>query len=161
MKKDKETATILTLVPATGAAAELTSATVAKAAEDGPTFVEFVQKLRAYVGQEFARGKDIDQIFDELEESYGRLDKAPSKTKRRHPTNASRIATTPAKIDPVTEKRAKAYRDMEPHVCDLARAAELAMLASDVEELFLFAVEQFETIAQRFRANYYAEEFPA
>ena len=157
MKKDKETATVLTLVPATAAAAELTSATVAKAAEDGPTFVEFVQKLRAYVGQEFARGKDIDQIFDELEESYGRLDKAPGKTKRRHPTSAP----TPAKIDPVTEKRAKAYRDMEPHVCDLARAAELAMLASDVEELFLFAVEQFETITQRFRANYYAEEFPA
>ena len=154
MKKDKETATILTLVPATGAAAELTSATVAKGAEDGPTFVEFVQKLRAYVGQEFARGKDIDQIFD------GRLDRAPSKAKRGHPTNASRIATTPAKIDPVTEKRAKAYRDMEPHVCDLARAAELAMLASDDESLFLFAVEQFETMVQRFRERYYAEEFP-
>jgi hypothetical protein len=91
MKKDKETATILTFVPATGAAAE------PKGAED-----------------EFARGKDIDQIFDELEETYGRLDKAPSKAKRGHPTNASRIATTPAKIDPVTEKRAKAYRDMEP-----------------------------------------------
>jgi hypothetical protein len=160
MKKDKETATILTLVPATGAAAELTSATVAKAAEDGPTFVEFVQKLRAYVGQEFARGKDIDQIFDELEESYGRLDKASSKAKRGHPTNASRIATTSAKIDPVTAKRAKAYRDMEPHVCDLARAAELAMLASDDESLFLFAVEQFETMVQRFRERYYAEEFP-
>jgi uncharacterized membrane protein YfhO len=56
-------------------------------------------------------------------------------------------------------KRAQAYRDMEPHVCDLARAAELAMLASDDESLFLFAVEQFETMAQRFRKRYYAEEF--
>jgi hypothetical protein len=58
------------------------------------------------------------------------------------------------------EKRAKAYRNMEPHVCDLARAAELAMLASDDEGLFLFAVEQFETMAQRLRERYYAEEFP-
>jgi hypothetical protein len=57
------------------------------------------------------------------------------------------------------ETRAKAYRDMEPHVCDLARAAQLAMLASDDEGLFLFAVEQFDTMAQRFRERYYAESF--
>jgi hypothetical protein len=57
------------------------------------------------------------------------------------------------------EKRAKAYRDMEPHVCDLARAAQLAMLASDDEGLFLFAVEQFDEMAERFRKRYYAEEF--
>jgi hypothetical protein len=34
------------------------------------------------------------------------------------------------------------------------------MLASDDESLFLFAVEQFETMVQRFRERYYAEEFP-
>jgi hypothetical protein len=74
---------------------------------------------------------------------------------------ATKVKAKPAKIDhaAVDAKRAKAYRDMEPHVCDLARAAELAMLASDDESLFLFAVEQFETMAQRFRANYYAEQF--
>jgi hypothetical protein len=33
------------------------------------------------------------------------------------------------------EKRAQVYRDMEPHVCDLASAAEPAMLASDDESL--------------------------
>ncbi len=67
------------------AAAELTSATVADissrrgsnqrlatAAEAGPTLVEFLQKLRAYLVQEFARGKEIDQIFDDLEGSYRR-----------------------------------------------------------------------------------------
>jgi len=149
MKRDKETTTILTLVPATAAAAELTSATVAKAAEAGPTFVEFLRKLRAYVGQEFARGKEIDQIFDELEESYGRLDKAPSKAKRGQP----------AKIDPVTEKRVKAYRDMEPHVCNLSHAATLAMEVSDLPELFLFAVSQLDDMVERFKANYYANEF--
>jgi hypothetical protein len=44
----------------------------AKAAEDGPTLVEFLQKLRTYVVQEFARGRDIDQIFHDLEGSYRR-----------------------------------------------------------------------------------------
>src|SRR6266849_10262895 len=35
----------------------------AKAAKAAPTLVEFVQTLRAYVVQEFARRKDVDQIF--------------------------------------------------------------------------------------------------
>ena len=52
----------------------------AKAAEDGPTLVEFLQKLKFYFVQEFARGKDVDQIFDELEGSYTRADKAPRKS---------------------------------------------------------------------------------
>jgi hypothetical protein len=61
--------------------------------------------------------------------------------------------------DPVMARRAHAYRDMEPHVCDLARAATLAMVVFDQDDLFLFAVEQFDAMAQRFRANYYAEQF--
>jgi hypothetical protein len=73
---------------AAAAAAQLTSATVteipgqssdnqrlAKAAEAGPTLVEFLQKLRAYVVQEFARGRDIDQIFGDLEGSYRQAEK--------------------------------------------------------------------------------------
>jgi hypothetical protein len=79
---------------AAAAAEELTLATVteisrgsgdnqrlANAAEAGPTLVEFVQTLRAYVVQEFARGKDVDQIFGELEESYRRLERALEKRK--------------------------------------------------------------------------------
>ena len=58
------------------------------------------------------------------------------------------------------EKRAKAYFDMEGHVCDLANAATLAMAVFDDKDLFLFAVDQLDTLAQRFRTNYYAEEFP-
>jgi hypothetical protein len=71
------------------AAAKSTSATVteisgrsgdnqrlAKAAEAGPTIVEFLQQLKAYILQEFARGKEIDQIFDDLEGSYRRAEKA-------------------------------------------------------------------------------------
>lgn len=66
----------------------------------------------------------------------------------------------PTQVDPVTAKRAKAYHDMEPYVCDLARGAELAMEIFDRPELFLFAVNQLDDMVQRFRAHYYAEEFP-
>jgi len=46
--------------------------------------------------------------------------------------------------DPVMARRAHAYHDMEPHVCDLARAAELAMEVFDRPDLFLFAVGQLD-----------------
>jgi hypothetical protein len=73
----------------------------------------------------------------------------------------TRAKAKPAKIDraAVDAKRAKAYHDMESHVCDLSRAATLAMVVFDQDDLFLFAVEQFDAMAQRFRAHYYAEEF--
>ncbi len=66
----------------------------------------------------------------------------------------------PAHVDPVMARRAHAYRDMEPHVCDLARAAELAMEVFDRPDLFLFAVTQLDAMTQRFRTRYYAVEFP-
>jgi hypothetical protein len=74
---------------------------------------------------------------------------------------ATRAKAKPAQADRVTvdANRAKAYRDMEPHVCDLARAAELAMEIFERPDLFLFAVNQLDDMVQRFRANYYAEEF--
>jgi hypothetical protein len=59
----------------------------------------------------------------------------------------------------IIEKRSKAYRDMEPYVCNLSYAATLAMEISDVPELFLFAVSQLDDLVARFRANYYANEF--
>jgi len=42
--------------------------------------IEFIQQLRAYLVQEFARGRDIDQIFGDLEESYRRVEKALRKS---------------------------------------------------------------------------------
>ena len=67
-----------------------------------------------------------------------------------------------AKIDhaAIDAKRAKAYGEMENSVCDLARAAELAMTVFDNDRLFLFAVGQLDFMVQRFRDRYYAEEFP-
>ena len=49
---------------------------------------------------------------------------------------------------------------MENSVCDLARAAELAMTVFDNDRLFLFAVGQLDFMVQRFKDRYYAEEFP-
>jgi hypothetical protein len=60
----------------------------------------------------------------------------------------------------LVETRANVYREMENSVCDLARAATLAMEVFDKPELFLFAVGQLDFMVQRFKARYYAEEFP-
>jgi hypothetical protein len=80
--------------------------------------------------------------------------KAEAKSNRRK-TIAARKKAEQATI----EKRAKAYLDMENHVCELATAAKLAMVVFESKDLFLFAVDHLDTMAQRFRANYYAEEF--
>jgi hypothetical protein len=58
------------------------------------------------------------------------------------------------------EARSKAYSDMEPYVCNLARGASLAMAVFEDAELFLFAVEQLDAMTERFRERYYAAEFP-
>jgi hypothetical protein len=72
----------------------------------------------------------------------------------------SRKFTPKATDGEIAKKRAKAYSDMENSVCDLSRAAELAMTVFDNDRLFLFAVEQLDFMVQRFKAHYYAEEFP-
>jgi hypothetical protein len=84
--------------------------------------------------------------------------RAKNARKRAAMKTAGDVAT--ASRQATTEKRAKAYSEMESHVCDLARAATLAMVVFDQDDLFLFAVEQLDAMAQRFRAHYYAEEFP-
>jgi hypothetical protein len=67
----------------------------------------------------------------------------------------------PSKADvEIAARRAKAYSEMENSVCDLSRAAELAMTVFDNDRLFLFAVGQLDFMVQRFRDRYYAEEFP-
>jgi hypothetical protein len=79
-----------------------------------------------------------------------------AKTKRA----VTKAKKKPAKVDPVTAKRAEAYSEMENSVCDLSRAAEMAMTVFDNDRLFLFAVGQLDFMVQRFKDRYYAEEFP-
>jgi hypothetical protein len=75
---------------------------------------------------------------------------------------ATRAKAKPAKVDhaAIDAKRAKAYSEMENSVCDLSRAAEMAMTVFGNDRLFLFAVGQLDFMVQRFRDRYYAEEFP-
>jgi hypothetical protein len=61
----------------------------------------------------------------------------------------------------IAEKRAKAYGDMESHVCDLVSMGTIAMDQFDKNKgLFIFAVGKLEDMLKEFRARYYAEEFP-
>jgi hypothetical protein len=56
------------------------------------------------------------------------------------------------------EKRAKAYSDMESHVCDLVSMGTIAMDQFDKNEgLFVFAVGKLEDMLNKFKARYYAE----
>jgi hypothetical protein len=68
----------------------------------------------------------------------------------------------PAKIDPVDAKRAKAYAEMEPHLCDIVRMGEIAsMLFDDPDQgRFVFAVTHLDEMLQEFRRRYYALDFP-
>jgi hypothetical protein len=62
----------------------------------------------------------------------------------------------------ISKKRAKAYSDMESHVCDLVSMGTIAMDQFDKNQsLFVFAVGKLEDMLNEFRVHYYAEEFPS
>jgi hypothetical protein len=61
----------------------------------------------------------------------------------------------------IAARRAKAYADMEPHFCDLARMSEIAAMMFDKDEgLFVFATTHLDEMLQEFRRRYYALDFP-
>ena len=81
-----------------------------------------------------------------------------AKAARKKPT---RKHTAKAADVEIAAKRAKAYADMESHVCDLVSMGTIAMDQFDKNEgLFIFAVGKLEDMLNEFRAHYYAEEFP-
>jgi hypothetical protein len=88
-----------------------------------------------------------------------RIAKTRAKNVRFRATKAKK---KPGQIDRDTiEKRAKAYRDMESHVCDLVNMGTIAMDQFDNNEgLFTFAVGKLEDMLNEFKAHYYTEEFP-
>ena len=68
---------------------------------------------------------------------------------------------TKKQMTDIEAKRAKAYADMESHVCDLVNMGTIAMDQFDKNEgLFTFAVGKLEDMLNEFKARYYAEEFP-
>jgi hypothetical protein len=76
---------------------------------------------------------------------------------------ATRAKRKAAKIDLVDAKRAKAYAEMEPHLCDIVRMGEIAsMLFDDPDQgRFIFAVTHLDDMLQAFRVRYYAMDFPS
>jgi hypothetical protein len=62
----------------------------------------------------------------------------------------------------IKAKRAKAYSDMEPDLCDVVRMGEIAASLFDCSDqgLFVFAVGHLEEMLLELRKRYYAEEFP-
>ena len=72
-----------------------------------------------------------------------------------------RKSTTKAADGDIVARRAKAYADMEPHLCDLARMSEIAAMMFDKDEgLFIFATTHLDEMLQEFRSRYYALDFP-
>jgi hypothetical protein len=76
----------------------------------------------------------------------------PKAAKKKTPT------TNAANADDIAARRAKAYADMEPHLCDLARMSEIAAMMFDkAEGLFVFATTHLD---EMFGRRYYALDFP-
>jgi hypothetical protein len=76
---------------------------------------------------------------------------------------ATKAKKKPVKIDhaAIEARRAKAYSDMEWHICDLANMGTIAMDQFDQDKgLFVFAVGKLEEMLKEFRKRYYAVEFP-
>jgi hypothetical protein len=86
--------------------------------------------------------------------------KTRAKNARFRAANAKARSAKELSAKTLIEKRAQAYSEMENSVCDLSRAATLAMEVFDKDGLFLFAVGQLDFMVQRFTDRYYAEEFP-
>jgi hypothetical protein len=72
-----------------------------------------------------------------------------------------RKPTPKAAASATAAKRAEAYSDMEPHLCDVVRMAEIAMMLFDSPDqgLFVFAVGHLEEMLQDLRTHYYAKGF--
>ena len=62
----------------------------------------------------------------------------------------------------IAAQRAKAYADMEPHLCDVVRMGEIAyMLFDDPDQgRFVFAVTHLEEMLLELRRRYYAVDLP-
>jgi hypothetical protein len=77
---------------------------------------------------------------------------------------AKKKAALPTKkqMTDIEAKRAKAYSDMEPHLCDVVRMGEIATSLFDCSDqgLFVFAVGHLEEMLLELRKRYYAESFP-
>jgi hypothetical protein len=91
---------------------------------------------------------------------------AKAKTRVSTPRRTASKIQTEALTEQATKreieaKRAKAYADMEPHLCDVVRMGEIASLLFDTTDQgrFVFAVTHLEQMLQDLRRRYYASDF--
>jgi hypothetical protein len=86
----------------------------------------------------------------------------PGTQKGKIPTAKSAKKKAQRKADlEIAARRAKAYADMEPHLCDVVSMGTIAMDQFDKDGgLFIFAVGKLEEMLNEFRQRYYAVEFP-
>jgi hypothetical protein len=65
--------------------------------------------------------------------------------------------------DPDDARRAKAYFDMEPHICDVVCIVKIAVevLNHPDRNLHQFAVYRLSEMLDELKARYYAMDFPA
>jgi hypothetical protein len=69
--------------------------------------------------------------------------------------------STKKQMADIEAKRAKAYADMEPHLCDVVLMGEIATSLFDCSDqgLFVFAVGHLEEMLLELRKRYYASDF--
>jgi len=75
------------------------------------------------------------------------------------------VVKFPSDEAPVTDadRRAKAYFDMEPHICDVVNMATIAvgLLDHPNRELHQFAAYRLSEMLDELKTRYYAMDFPA
>ena len=84
-----------------------------------------------------------------------------AKAAKKKAATPRKPTTSKAADGKIAAKRAKAYSDMEPHLCDVVRMGEIAMTLFDSPDqgLFVFAVGHLEEMLQDLRKRYYASGF--
>jgi hypothetical protein len=77
-------------------------------------------------------------------------------------TKKKKALPTKKQMADIEAKRAKAYSDMESHLCDVVRMGEIAAMLFDSPDQgqFVFAVTHLEDMLQDLRKHYYALDFP-
>jgi hypothetical protein len=68
---------------------------------------------------------------------------------------------TPKAADAEIARRAKAYFDMEPHLCDCVKMGRIAdqLFDNPDRELYDFVVHRLAEMLEELKAGYYAESF--
>jgi hypothetical protein len=86
----------------------------------------------------------------------------PMRNPRAKKAAKTKAKSQPAKIDPATEKRVQAYRDMESHLCDVVKMGTIAFQLFDDpdRELYDFAVCRLSELLDEPKVRYYAQDFP-